>query len=76
MSRKIVHTMSDGTRIELEREAYVSVIATDARSALAFFGFRPGEAWAVDAGPPADPHRWKPNARRWHVYRNKGDMPS
>lgn len=65
--------LADGTTFE--REAYVSVVATSARAAIDFFGFGP-EARAVDVGPPPDPARWKPGARRWHVYQSAADMPS
>ena len=61
--------------IEFERMSYVSVVALNARSAIAFFGFG-DDARAVDAGPPAEPSRWKPGARVWHVYQRAGDMPS
>ena len=63
--------MSDGT--EYEREDYVQCVAMDARSALRFFGWDDGRA--VDAGP-ADPARYKPGARVWHVYQTAADLPS
>jgi hypothetical protein len=58
----------------MEREDYVQVVAMDAASAIAFFGFGP-EARAIDAGP-ADPERWRQGARVWHVYQTPAELPS
>lgn len=61
--------------MKYERMKYVSVVSMSARSAIAFFGFGP-DARAVDVGPPDDPKKYKPGARRWHVYKTAAEMPS
>jgi hypothetical protein len=49
-----------------EPAEYVVVVATDAEAAMRFFGRsdRP-----VNLGPPANPERYKPGARRWGFRR-------
>jgi hypothetical protein len=60
---------------EMERMGYLSVVATSAKAARAFFGLPP-ETLAVDAGAPAEPSRWKPNARVWHLYPDRAKAPN
>lgn len=59
-----------------EPVGYLSVVSMDAKSAIAFFGLDPQKARAIDAGPPDEPHRYKPGARRFHVYRSAENLPS
>jgi hypothetical protein len=61
--------------VEIQPEGYVQVVAMDAQSAIAFFGFDPSKARALDAGP-ADSARWRTGAHVWHVYADAKDLPS
>jgi hypothetical protein len=50
------------------------VVALSAASALYFFGFDSENYEAVDVGPPADPHRWKPEARVYECRKKQSKM--
>ena len=53
-----------GVEVELDRVA--RVVSMDAESARRFFG-APAGTEVIDLGPPSDPSRWKPGARRYGV---------
>lgn len=52
---------------------YVIVVATDASAAMRFFG---RSDQPVDLGPPLDPSRYRPGARRWGFAKSGGAPPT